>query len=236
MEGKIKVAEHFFSLQGEGHSIGVPAVFLRLSGCGGTCTWCDTVEVWKKGIWLDYDELDALFRNSGYYTRMRKGAHLVVTGGDPMLQQGKLNEMFQRMQEFGEHPESMMIEVETQAMIAPEPEFARWVRQWNISPKLANSGMTLEKRENAEALRILGRSSSAYYKFPVRPVQADLDEVDHFVRKYRLHRNRVFLMPICSSREEHQEASLKVAEMAKVSCYRYSPRLQLALWNQATGV
>ena len=44
--------EIFHSLQGEGHSIGTPTVFLRLALCNLTCVWCDTKYTWD---WANFD-------------------------------------------------------------------------------------------------------------------------------------------------------------------------------------
>ena len=38
----MKIAEIFYSVQGEGALVGVPSVFLRVSGCNLRCVWCDT--------------------------------------------------------------------------------------------------------------------------------------------------------------------------------------------------
>ena len=38
----MKIAEIFYSIQGEGALLGVPSVFVRTSGCNLRCTWCDT--------------------------------------------------------------------------------------------------------------------------------------------------------------------------------------------------
>ena len=38
----MKIAEIFYSIQGEGTLVGVPSVFVRTSGCNLRCTWCDT--------------------------------------------------------------------------------------------------------------------------------------------------------------------------------------------------
>lgn len=231
---RLKVAEHFYSLQGEGHSVGHPSVFLRLSGCVLECVWCDTVEVWKKGNYFDIDEMDALFRDKLYYTRIKKGAHLVITGGDPLIQQKALVEMLLRMEEFGQPVSAMFIEVETEAVLMPSPDFLKMVRQWNVSIKLTNSGMPVERRIKPEVINFHAFSNS-YFKFPVAE-QSDLNEVDDLVRRFRIKRNRVYLMPICNTRETHTAMSQKVAAMCMMSGYSYSPRLQLALWDQATGV
>ena len=56
MMNTIRVSEYFYSIQGEGLTVGVPAVFLRLQGCNLDCgssggSWvCDTEAVWNKNI------------------------------------------------------------------------------------------------------------------------------------------------------------------------------------------
>ena len=54
------VSEVFYSLQGEGSTMGIPAVFLRLSGCNLLCdgAWrCDTIEVWQKGHKTEFEDV-----------------------------------------------------------------------------------------------------------------------------------------------------------------------------------
>jgi 7-carboxy-7-deazaguanine synthase len=231
---KVKLAEHFYTIQGEGKSVGAPAVFLRFSMCNFMCKWCDTVDVWKKGTWYDYDEMDALMRENNYYVRLRKGARLVLTGGDPLIQQASILRMINRWREFGIKTERIFFEVETQGYIQPTEDFARQIRQWNVSPKLSNSGMPKEKRINYDLLRWHAKENS-FFKFPVAS-REDLDEVDEIVRTAQIKQTRVFLMPICSTREQHLEASLLAVNLAKMAGYNYSPRMQLVLWNQVTGV
>lgn len=231
---KLKIAEHFYSIQGEGLTVGVPAVFLRLSMCNFMCQWCDTVEVWKKGEWMEFVDLDGLFDMSGYYDKMRRGAHLVLTGGDPLIQQEALVNWFKLLKEFGRDTSRFFVELETQGHLMPSKELAAIVRQWNVSPKLTNSGMPLEKRIRPDVLAYHAAGNSCF-KFPVRN-DADLREVEAIVHQHRIRRSRVYLMPVCNTRAEHQEVSAVVTELCKKSGYHYSPRLQLVLWDKATGV
>ena len=73
----MKVNEIFYSLQGEGHYTGTPAVFVRFAGCNLRCWFCDTDFV--KGVEMSEDEIvEAVLQ---YPTR-----YVVITGGEPTLQ------------------------------------------------------------------------------------------------------------------------------------------------------
>jgi len=45
----LRIAETFFSIQGEGPTAGLPAVFVRVQGCSVGCAWCDTKYSWEPG-------------------------------------------------------------------------------------------------------------------------------------------------------------------------------------------
>ncbi len=73
----MKVNEIFYSLQGEGHYTGTPAVFVRFAGCNLRCWFCDTD--FEKGDEMSEDEIvEAVLQ---YPTR-----YVVITGGEPTLQ------------------------------------------------------------------------------------------------------------------------------------------------------
>lgn len=73
----MKVNEIFYSLQGEGHYTGTPAVFVRFAGCNLRCWFCDTD--FEKGDEMNEDEIvEAVLQ---YPTR-----YVVITGGEPTLQ------------------------------------------------------------------------------------------------------------------------------------------------------
>jgi len=73
----MKVAEIFYSLQGEGANMGKPAIFIRLAGCNKDCWFCDTN--WKNGIEMSIAEI--LQKIEKYPAKM-----IIWTGGEPTLQ------------------------------------------------------------------------------------------------------------------------------------------------------
>ena len=76
---QVRITEIFYSLQGESLSVGVPTVFVRLTGCPLRCSYCDTQYAFKGGEWLDVETV--LGRVAAY------GASWVtVTGGEPLAQ------------------------------------------------------------------------------------------------------------------------------------------------------
>lgn len=101
---KIKVNEIFYSLQGEGHYTGTPAVFLRLSGCNMRCSFCDTRHETFNEMTLDEITREV----TKYPTR-----HIVITGGEPTLQLS--SELTTAL-----HQEGFFIQIETNGSLQLE--------------------------------------------------------------------------------------------------------------------
>ena len=80
---RLRVTEIFFSLQGEASRVGLPTVFVRLTGCPLRCGYCDTDYAFQGGEWLDLPSI--LSRVDTFPTR-----HVTVTGGEPLAQRGCL--------------------------------------------------------------------------------------------------------------------------------------------------
>ena len=75
----LRINEIFFSLQGETRTVGIPTVFVRLTGCPLRCHYCDTAYAFHKG---DIHSLDAIVEQVNSYTAQ----YVTVTGGEPLAQ------------------------------------------------------------------------------------------------------------------------------------------------------
>lgn len=75
----LRINEIFYSLQGETRTVGIPTVFVRLTGCPLRCVYCDTAYAFHKGDILTQDEV--LARVGSYDAR-----YVTVTGGEPLAQ------------------------------------------------------------------------------------------------------------------------------------------------------
>ncbi len=90
---RLRITEIFFSLQGETRTVGLPTVFVRLTGCPLRCGYCDTAYAFQGGEWREMDEI--LKQVASY------GAHYVtVTGGEPLAQKPCI-ELLQRLCDVG---------------------------------------------------------------------------------------------------------------------------------------
>src|SRR3990167_208658 len=76
---RIRLTEIFFSLQGETRTVGLPTVFIRLTGCPLRCTYCDTAYAFSGGSWYEIE--DILHEVTTYRTH-----YVTVTGGEPLAQ------------------------------------------------------------------------------------------------------------------------------------------------------
>ena len=80
---RVRLTEVFYSLQGESSRIGLPTVFVRLSGCPLRCSWCDTTHSFTGGTWYTAAEILAEVARHGT-------PHVCVTGGEPLAQKSCL--------------------------------------------------------------------------------------------------------------------------------------------------
>lgn len=82
-ENRLRITEIFYSLQGESRTIGVPTIFIRLTGCPLRCGYCDTEYAFSGGNWMSIDEIISEIHKY-------KTFYVTVTGGEPLAQKSCL--------------------------------------------------------------------------------------------------------------------------------------------------
>jgi 7-carboxy-7-deazaguanine synthase len=243
MQNKLAVSEVFYSIQGEGATMGKPSVFVRLGGCNLMCggmgtqfdgelhngaTWrCDTVEVWMRAKSKPFKDIlpdDCL-------NAIMNDAHLIVTGGEPLMQQDAVKEFILFVRELI-NP-NVFVEIETNGTIEPNEALKQQVDLFNVSPKLSNSGNDKSQTFNKKALKTFNEISSIF-KFVVsnekdyEEIMADYSEI--------IDRDKVYLMPAGENQELLNQNKEYVAELCITEHFNYCTRLHIEIWNQKTGV
>jgi hypothetical protein len=117
----------------------------------------------------------------------------------------------------------------------PGDELMAAVGQFNVSPKLANSGVSQNLREKPEVISGLVASGKAWFKFVIEK-QADIEEVMALVEKSGIPMNRVILMPEGRNVAELDKVAPWLAERCRDLGVRMSDRLHVRLWGDRRGV
>ena len=223
--------EIFYSIQGEGITAGTPTMFLRLAFCNLRCDWCDTRYTWD---WEHYNRREQVVELSTEkvleHLLTQDCRRLVITGGEPLIQQKSLIDLMTYTKEKG-----FYIEIETNGTIVPDSGLAGMVDQWNVSPKLSNSGNPRTLREVPEAYAYFTRQQSSTFKYVIRS-KRDLNEVEELIDKYGIKKQQIILMPEAMDRATLIERGKWLAEACKDRGYMFSSRLQILLWGRKRGV
>jgi len=248
---KIAVSEYFYSLQGEGRTMGIPAVFLRLTGCNLMCggygvekdgklrdgaTWvCDTIAVWMKGETYSFEALVAeMNQKINFIKRLKEGVHLVITGGEPLLQQARIVSFLEYLDRT--HHLQPIVEIETNATLTPLDALDQRVEYWNVSPKLTNSGMPQQDRLNKSTLQWFNENDKTMFKFVVVDT-TDADEIiNEYINELSLDKSKIILMPAACSLEELLVKNKAIAAICMQHQLRMCTRLHVEVWDQLTGV
>jgi 7-carboxy-7-deazaguanine synthase len=241
-------AEIFHTLQGEGVNVGRPAVFVRLSLCNLHCVWCDTDHTWnfvgtpwahekdaqpgyqkhcKEDVIIELGAAELAAQVRKYGCR-----HVVLTGGEPLLQEEGLLELIAELRSDGEE---WFFEMETNGTRLPGGELFGEVGQFNVSPKLANSGVSESLRQKPEVIRGFVESGKAWFKFVIEK-EGDLAEVLALVEQVQIPINQVILMPEGRNVEEIDKVAPWLAERCRDLGARFSDRLHVRLWGDKRGV
>ncbi|HUI81063.1 MAG TPA: 7-carboxy-7-deazaguanine synthase QueE [Bryobacteraceae bacterium] len=223
----MKIAELFYSVQGEGSLVGVPSFFIRTSGCNLRCAWCDTPYTsWEpEGVDLSLDQIMD-------QVKAHPARHVVVTGGEPMIAP-QIIPLCEQLRAAGLH-----ITVETAGTVF-KPVACDLM---SISPKLANSTPAGSWAAQHDRLRInldvLGQLMERYnyqLKFVIA-APTDLEDVHQLLAALHADPARVILMPEGIDRDMLRERGVWLAEICKSEGFRFSPRLHVDLYGNRRGI
>ena len=229
-DDRLRIAETFYSLQGEGGLVGVPSYFIRTTGCNLRCDFCDTPYTsWEpEGEWRSIGDL--------VEGVPRQARHVVVTGGEPMLWPN-LPQLTAALRASGRH-----VTIETAGTVYQDLA----CDLMSISPKLSNSDPAPERaaevgeahrarRLDAEVLARLVTSYPFQLKIVIaRP--ADLGEVDALLAGLPpVDPGAIVLMPLGTEPSELAARGRWLAEICLQRGYRFTPRLHIDLFGNTRG-
>ncbi len=212
-EATLKISEIFHSLQGESTRVGLPTVFVRLTGCPLRCTWCDSEYAFSGGSSMSVSEV--LDRVAQY------ACHAVcVTGGEPLAQKACL-ELLRVLCEAGH---SVSLETSGALDLAGvDPRVARI-----MDLKAPGSGEAEKNRwENLDALN--GRDEIKF----VLASASDYDWARQVLRARRLDEIcTVLFAPVQGQLEPAQLADWILRDRLPV---RFQLQLHKILWGAERG-
>ncbi|KAF1003961.1 MAG: 7-carboxy-7-deazaguanine synthase [Pseudomonas sp.] len=214
MQQTLRITEIFFSLQGEARTIGLPTVFVRLTGCPLRCHYCDTAYAFSGGDVLSLDTI--VERIDAFRPR-----YVCVTGGEPLAQPNCIP-LLERLCDRG-----YQVSLETSGALDIAPTDRRVSRVVDL--KTPGSGEVGRNRyENLDHL-----TSNDQVKFVI----CSREDYEWSVSKlieYRLERRagEVLFSPSHQQVSPGMLADWIVADHLPV---RFQLQLHKLLWNDAPG-
>jgi 7-carboxy-7-deazaguanine synthase len=223
----LRIAEIFTSIQGEGMWLGVPSVFIRVSGCNLRCKWCDTPYAsWNpEGPVMSIPDILAA-ANSNVN-------HFVLTGGEPMLFE-EIVPLASALKNAGK-----TITIETAGTVYRDLP----CDLISISPKLANSTPTdtawADRHDDVRWQPLVVRDLIHEYPYQLKfVVQSpdDIPEIDLMLEEIGpVDPHRVMLMAEGRDSVVLNERSNSLLEYAVARNWRLSPRWQIDLFGDTRG-
>ena len=209
----LRITEIFYSLQGESNTVGIPTVFIRLTGCPLRCVYCDTAYAFSGGKKIEIEEI--IVEVEQYATR-----YITVTGGEPLAQPACL-ELIKQLLDKG-----FIVSLETSGAIDVSGVDSRAVKVMDL--KTPGSG-ELDKNiyQNIDYL-----SSKDQVKFVIGNNE-DYDWSKATLTKYGLlERCEVLFSPVMGLQNPSELADKILQDRLPV---RFQIQLHKLLWDNAQG-
>ena len=210
---RLRITEIFASVQGESSRVGLPTVFVRLTGCPLRCTWCDTAYAFTGGSSRALDDILAEVARHGL-------RHVCVTGGEPLAQKGCLA-LLSALCDAGHD-----VSLETSGALDIAGVDPRVSRIMDL--KAPGSGELARNR--LENLALLNARDELKF---VLADAADYEWAKQQIADHRLaERCTVLLSPVAGALDPAELAGWIVRDRLPV---RFQLQLHKILWNDARG-
>ncbi|PRX48922.1 organic radical activating enzyme [Nonomuraea fuscirosea] len=228
-DATLLISERFGpTLQGEGPSTGMNALFVRLSRCNLSCSWCDTPYTWDPTRFNLREHRERVpVADLVAWALNRPVPLIVITGGEPLLQQRHLAPLAEPLLRAGRH-----LEIETNGTIAPDPALLVDGLRFNVSPKLGNANVPRKRRIKPAALEALSSSGQAVFKF-VACCLDDLDEIAELAERFAM--KQVWVMPEGVTADHVLSRAQLLSEAVIARGWSLSLRLHVLLWGDERG-
>lgn len=240
--------EIFYTIQGEGINTGKPSIFIRLAKCNLQCIWCDTKYTWlyneksliklktiakEKSLFIHdlkiyHKKIEAVKTSIDDIIaeiRSYNCTHLVITGGEPLLQKASIIKLLEKLPNYS-------IEIETNGTISPQgmPSYVRF----NVSPKLSNSFNSSKLRYKPKILKEFSTLTSSL-KYVISR-ESDITEVLDQLSELAPIQIKVILMPEATSEGELKLKQKWLIELCKKHNFFYGNRLHVQIFGAKRGV
>lgn len=213
MEKTLRITEIFYSLQGEANTVGLPTVFIRLTGCPLRCVYCDTAYAFSGGEKKTLAEIIDTVKQ--FNTR-----YVTVTGGEPLAQPA-CHALLTLLADEGYN-----VSLETSGAMDVSAVDSRTVKVMDLKTP-ASAEMDRNLYSNIEYLQ-----AQDQVKFVIAD-ETDYQWSKQMLQQYQLsERCQVLFSPVMGQMQPQWLADKILADQLPV---RFQIQLHKFLWNDAQG-
>lgn len=217
--------------QGEGPHVGRLCYFMRLGNCNLDCSWCDTPYTWDKTR-FDLAAESPAMSLEGIRDQLPTRGLVVLTGGEPLMHRNNIT--LKTLLTYSKTE----VHVETNGTLLPPLWMTPRIAWWNVSPKLASSGVRDSKRRKSVVLDFFAeaaRANRACFKF-VATSPADLNEVASIAANFAIPDSSIWIMAEGVTADTQLAGMRSLADDIAARGWNLTPRLHVLLHNDQRGV
>lgn len=223
------------TIQGEGPQAGKASSFIRFGACNLSCSWCDSAYTWDTHRFNMREEITMLSPQE-VVDRIPAAPLLVITGGEPLLQQHRKADWAEFLGLCDE--KFPFLSIETNGTQLPDATSQTFIDQFVVSPKLSTVEMLrnhsrLEREPQAWG-KVLAAGNEVDFKIVVTN-PSDVDEAVGIAERAGIPMTRLWLMPEGTSKAELDSRWGWVSDAAAALGCNASHRLHVLAWNDERG-